>query len=492
MSLRHANAASKQSKASGPRRQGGDTLHAASVQKTSKQFAAPGATSLPSIRSVRSVDGQSGKNVPKPTVHPSSRVQSQRDEQLEAQADRMAKYVARHGTGARLLSPKLQGQKREIGAKESIAKREPLRDESSGGGESLDTVTRSAMERRFERGLSHIRIHRNGKGAHNAERQSMRAYTLGSDIVFAPGRYNPSTVDGQELLAHEISHAIQQQGGEGSKTSREEQPPLSATRKHVQSKVEIRQVGRREATAFGRRQELLDRMNRLSPGMQYALTGPEITYTVLDASHLTPFNQQMRGFIDRKETVPLRLVTSAALTQQGSPRFQPLNIDSFDLGYLDLDDMRASDDNSFQMNLVHLLRERFATSRYDHRIGTFTPADDPEFQRSHAAGVEAEAQLLRDKVGDPSIHFVFEEDRSDNLMVFGYRSREGCSVFHVLRSTGGGVMAGHVFVQTKDNRRLSLDDFIAERNRTAAARTTSSSTAVPAAVVHEAAHAPRP
>jgi len=484
MSLKQANAASKQSK-SPARRQGGDALHAASVPKPPKQFAAPGTTALPSVRSVGSANGSHSRNPMMSTAHPSSRKEGPRSEQLEAEADRMARHVARREAGSRLLSPEARGQKREAGATELATKREKMRASSTGGGEPLDTVTRAVMERRFERELSHIRIHTFGRDSRKTEKQSMKAYTLGSDIVFAPGRYNPATTEGQELLAHEIAHAIQQHGGEQPRTSREDRPTLSATRRHVQSKVEIREVGRGEASAFARRQELLDRMNRLSTGMQYALTGPEITYTVLDPSHLTSFDQQMRGFIDRTETVPLRLVTAAGLVQQGTPRFQALNIDSFDLGYLDVDDMRASDDNSFQLNLLHLLRERFAVSRYDHRIGTFTAADGPEFQRAHAAGIETETQLLRDKVGDPSIRFVFEEDRSDNLMVFGYRSKEGYSIFHVLRSTGGGVMAGHVFVQTKDKRRLSLDDFIAERNRaTTAGATAAPTTAVPTAPVH--------
>lgn len=485
MSLKHANAASRQNKGPAARWQGGGIFHAASVPKALKQFAAPGALALPSMRSVRSVNGTNGKHAPKLTAHSSPRNESARSEQLETEADRMAKHVAQQQVGARLLSPKMQGQKRETGAKEFATKHEEVSTASSGGGEPLDTVTRAVMERRFERGLSHIRIHKDRNDAWNADKQSMKAYTLGNDIVFAPGRYNPATADGQELLAHEIAHAIQQRGGEGVRTSREERPKLSAARKQVQPKVEVRQVGRGEASALARRQELLDRMNRLSTGMQYALAGPEITYTVLEASHLTPFDQQMRGFIDRAETVPLRLVTAAALVQQGSPHFQPLNVDSFDLGYLDLDDMRVSDDNSFQMNLLHLLRERFTVSRYDQRIGTFTAADAPEFQKAHAAGIETETQLLRDKVGDPSIRFVFEEDRSDNLMVFGYRSGEGYSIFHVLRSTGGGVMAGHVFVQMRDKRRLSLDDFIAERSRAASARVTAPSvTAVPTAPAH--------
>lgn len=382
----------------------------------------------------------------------------------------MARHVSTRKSGTRLLSPKQQGQERETGARDNAAKREPVRAAPSAGGDSLDAGTRTMMERQFGRSLSHIRIREDAKESHAAERRSMKAYTVGSDIVFAPGRYNPSTTEGQELLAHEIAHVIQQSGGEGAKTSRDLRPTLSATKRQVQSKVEVRPVGKGEASAFERRQELLDRMNHLSAGMQYVLAGREITYTILDASHLTPFDQRMRGFIDKPETVPLRLITSAGLVRDGNDPWKPLSVDSFGLGYLDVDDMRASDDNSFQLNLLHLLTERFAVSRYDQRIGTFTQRDSGEFDRAHAAGVAAETQLLRDKVGDPTIRFVFEEDRGDNVMVFGYRSREGYSIFHVLRSKGGGVMAGNVFVQTKDKRRLSLDDFIAERSAAAAAR----------------------
>lgn len=79
-------------------------------------------------------------------------------------------------------------------------------------GTPLDTETREAMEARFGHDLSRIRIHPNGEEAGSAEALGAAAYTVGRDIVFAPGRYQPGTAAGRALLAHELTHAIQQEG----------------------------------------------------------------------------------------------------------------------------------------------------------------------------------------------------------------------------------------------------------------------------------------
>jgi hypothetical protein len=76
----------------------------------------------------------------------------------------------------------------------------------------LDTETREAMEARFGHDLSRIRIHPHGEGAGSAEALGAAAYTVGRDIVFATGRYQPGTAAGRALLAHELTHAIQQEG----------------------------------------------------------------------------------------------------------------------------------------------------------------------------------------------------------------------------------------------------------------------------------------
>ena len=73
---------------------------------------------------------------------------------------------------------------------------------------------------------------------------------------------------------------------------------------------------------------------------------------------------EMQGFIDRAEVVPMRLITGAGYVRGAGGTFVPLSLDSYVLGYLDLDDLLASDDFGFQARLIHVLTERFATGNY--------------------------------------------------------------------------------------------------------------------------------
>jgi hypothetical protein len=79
---------------------------------------------------------------------------------------------------------------------------------------NLDFATRSFFEPRFGRSLADIRVHSDDDSARSAQAVSARAYTVGNDIVFAPGQYSPGTEEGRWLLAHEIAHAMQQRGGD--------------------------------------------------------------------------------------------------------------------------------------------------------------------------------------------------------------------------------------------------------------------------------------
>lgn len=77
-------------------------------------------------------------------------------------------------------------------------------------GEPLDTHTRSYMENRFGHDFSNILIHTNSIAAKSAQSISALAYTLGNHIVFNQGKYSPYTNAGKRLLAHELTHTIQQ------------------------------------------------------------------------------------------------------------------------------------------------------------------------------------------------------------------------------------------------------------------------------------------
>lgn len=80
----------------------------------------------------------------------------------------------------------------------------------SSSGQPLDPATRGLMESRFGHDFGNVRVHADGKAAESARQIDAAAYTSGSDIVFGGGRYETSTPSGLHLLAHELTHVVQQ------------------------------------------------------------------------------------------------------------------------------------------------------------------------------------------------------------------------------------------------------------------------------------------
>ncbi|MCP4307278.1 MAG: DUF4157 domain-containing protein, partial [bacterium] len=66
------------------------------------------------------------------------------------------------------------------------------------------------MESRLGQDFGQVRVHTNGQAAQSAVAVQARAYTVGQDIVFGAGQYAPDARDGRKLLAHELTHVIQQ------------------------------------------------------------------------------------------------------------------------------------------------------------------------------------------------------------------------------------------------------------------------------------------
>ena len=77
-------------------------------------------------------------------------------------------------------------------------------------GHPLDPDTCAFMEPRFGHDFSRVRVHTDAKAAESARAVNSLAYTVGQDVVFGTGQYAPRTVKGQGLLAHELTHTIQQ------------------------------------------------------------------------------------------------------------------------------------------------------------------------------------------------------------------------------------------------------------------------------------------
>lgn len=84
-------------------------------------------------------------------------------------------------------------------------------------GRPLDAATRRFMESRIGFDFSKVRIFTGDQAAASARSLKARAYTVGSNVVFGSGTYAPQTAAGQKLLAHELSHVVQQSGSTARK-----------------------------------------------------------------------------------------------------------------------------------------------------------------------------------------------------------------------------------------------------------------------------------
>jgi hypothetical protein len=82
--------------------------------------------------------------------------------------------------------------------------------DSMGGGQPLPTATRAFFEPRFGCDLSRVRVHSDSQASVTAQVLHARALTRGQDIIFREGEYRPEIPHGKRLLAHELTHVIQQ------------------------------------------------------------------------------------------------------------------------------------------------------------------------------------------------------------------------------------------------------------------------------------------
>jgi hypothetical protein len=103
----------------------------------------------------------------------------------------------------------------------AVGERAPVLDVvGKGGGSPLPTTVRADMEQQLGADFGDVRVHDGGAAAASASAVNAKAYTVGSDVVFNNGAYQPDSDDGRRTLAHELTHVVQQRSGpvEGSPT----------------------------------------------------------------------------------------------------------------------------------------------------------------------------------------------------------------------------------------------------------------------------------
>jgi hypothetical protein len=127
---------------------------------------------------------------------------------MESEADRVADQVI-HAPANRAESPRIHPfrtqtseQAREVPGSVDRVLAHP--------GTPLEPALQQDMEHRFVHDFSQVRVHTDTAAGHSARDVSAHAYTVGRDIVFGAGQFAPQTQTGRRLLAHELTHFVQQ------------------------------------------------------------------------------------------------------------------------------------------------------------------------------------------------------------------------------------------------------------------------------------------
>lgn len=136
---------------------------------------------------------------------------------LEQEADRVADQVAEISSNNKIIGNsshihRFSGQSNQM-SDEAIGNVNKV---FSRPGRPLDTSLKNDMEQRFGYDFSQVRVHTGSIAEQSAKEVNANAYTVGTNIVFGEGRFSSQTRDGRRLLAHELTHVVQQSGNECS------------------------------------------------------------------------------------------------------------------------------------------------------------------------------------------------------------------------------------------------------------------------------------
>lgn len=169
---------------------------------------------------------------------------SQPGDQYEQEADRVVvEHVMRmpastgprqHGKPAQIGYP-LMRQEAGSGLATTAAPLIVSEVVNSGNGRPLDDSARAFFEPRFGHNFSGVRVHTDTKAVKSAETVNALAYTVGRNIVFGKDHYAPPTTEGRKLLAHELTHVVQQARSQPLLQRQEESKKPSSGQKKQES-----------------------------------------------------------------------------------------------------------------------------------------------------------------------------------------------------------------------------------------------------------------
>jgi Domain of unknown function (DUF4157) len=126
----------------------------------------------------------------------------------EQEAESAARTVLNHSSNRPNVTASSPAAANSIGPSET----QPAVEALNSQGNPIDSGTADFMEARFGHSFSRVRIHNNSAAHNAASALNARAFALGEHIVFGAGQYAPRTRAGMSLLAHELTHVVQESG----------------------------------------------------------------------------------------------------------------------------------------------------------------------------------------------------------------------------------------------------------------------------------------
>ncbi len=247
-------------------------------------------------------------------------------------------------------------------------------DKSKGKGRPLDVATQNEMENGFATDFSQVRIHTGQEAEQMNQGIGAQAFTHGNDIYFNHEKYHPNNTEGKHLLAHELTHTIQQKGA---------QP------QNIQRKIKI------TGTDQDTRDKFLKKINK-GVSDKFKLTGNnQLEPEDENAKGKDTFSKKMLGAIKAAQNVELRLITEN----------DRVFVDSFKSGKVDTADMLGLSDSIFKSLLVHFVVERFAMNDYEADKST---ASNTDFKKAHKKGHEAQEAFLKELYPNKTIKYKSE------------------------------------------------------------------------------------
>lgn len=143
------------------------------------------------------------------------------DDFFEREADRIADQVTSPGNAPQFRRAPTRVQRKGGISASSLKVPASVNQTLARSGRPIDAGTRAALEPRFGVSFADVRVHNDATAAASARDINANAYTVGRDVVFAAGQFRPHTRDGLHLLAHELTHVMQQTGAGPSVVQRD-------------------------------------------------------------------------------------------------------------------------------------------------------------------------------------------------------------------------------------------------------------------------------